>query len=258
MSKHLPISTPQVTIKETLKSIVGTTRSEKSLRKTDIIFNNTVVFDDNYEEKITETQEESIENPDIFLREDNDILVLKGNKLTRLIIPNGSILVGNKKNRPVLLSLPSNPSNQVLTVDTNQDLGIKWSSSSGGGGGGGGGGTGNGMVSKDIFSIGIEEGTQTNYSITTEVVLFNVTDNNTSTTYTKNINFTNPEENEGRIVHIFFDSLGANLKLNFTKDKLMVGSGPSQFLTFSSSGQSASMVYLGAKWRVLNTGAIVS
>ncbi len=61
----------------------------------------------------------------------------------------------------------------------------------------------------------------------------------------------------GQTVNIFFDTAGASLKLDFTADGLCSGSGDARYLIFSTTGQSASLVYVNSKWCVLNTGAAV-
>ena len=39
---------------------------------------------------------------------------------------------------------------------------------------------------------------------------------------------------------------------------LTSGSGTARTLTFSQTGQSASLMYVGSKWRIINTGAAVA
>ena len=65
----------------------------------------------------------------------------------------------------------------------------------------------------------------------------------------------------GQHMHLLFDNNGfatQSIKLNFGTGLLAAGSGLAQYLTFTQTGQSASMVYVGGVWRIINTGASVS
>jgi len=62
----------------------------------------------------------------------------------------------------------------------------------------------------------------------------------------------------GQIAHIFFDTAGAYLELNFGSGGLCAGSGNVQKLKFTQTGQSASLIYVNSKWWIINTGATVS
>ena len=94
----------------------------------------------------------------------------------------------------------------------------------------------------------------TNITLSKNIAYFNISGNDTLTTIDVSINV----GTEGQLSHIFFDTAGTKVKLDFTEDNLYVGTGPAQYLTFSSSGQSATIVYIGSKWRVINTGAATS
>ncbi len=60
-------------------------------------------------------------------------------------------------------------------------------------------------------------------------------------------------------MHLFFDNVvDNNLRLDFGNNLLTSGSGLARYLTFSNTGQSASLMYVGSKWRIINTGAAVS
>jgi hypothetical protein len=66
---------------------------------------------------------------------------------------------------------------------------------------------------------------------------------------------------QGQHLHIFFDNLGINtnkVELDFGTNGLAAGGGYAQYMTFESSGQSSSMIYIGTTWRVINTGATIS
>ena len=65
-------------------------------------------------------------------------------------------------------------------------------------------------------------------------------------------------------MNIIFNNSGSkniNVLVDFENDNLITGTGLSRKLNFVSTGQSASLIYLGDsinKWQILNTGAIVS
>ena len=84
--------------------------------------------------------------------EENDILIGGSSDVVPLVLPKGSILVGNGSSKPQKLTI-GDTDGQVLTVDSNQDLGVKWATVSGGGGGGGGGDSSNGMFSTNTITI---------------------------------------------------------------------------------------------------------
>ena len=65
----------------------------------------------------------------------------------------------------------------------------------------------------------------------------------------------------GQMLIITFDNTGLTdlqLKISFGSDGLVSGSGYSQYLTFSQIGQSAQLIFLESKWRIINTGAAIS
>ena len=211
--------------------------AENQIENINISINNAVVFDDKYKTK-----------------SEGDILVIEKdtennhNKISNLELTKGQIIVGDDSGTPKILDKGTD--GYVLKADDN--LGVTWAESTGGGGGGG---EGNGLVSNS--SLNIPDGLVETLTVNKEVFYFNVTNTTTTNIYTIKIN----ASTNVRLVHFVFDTAGAKLKLDFrvgTSDKLLVGSGPSRYLTFSSSGQAASLVYIGAKWRVLNTGATVS
>lgn len=96
--------------------------------------------------------------------------------------------------------------------------------------------------------------TDTNITLSKNIAYFNISGKDTLTIIDVSINV----GTEGQLSHIFFDTAGTKVKLDFTEHNLYVGTGPAQYLTFSSSGQSATIVYIGSKWRVINTGATTS
>ena len=78
-------------------------------------------------------------------------------------------------------------------------------------------------------------------------------------------------EADGQILHIFFSTTASTrkIRLDFQQsgtDYLLSGSGSARYLTFDTSGQSATLIYTAAltngsvakAWRIINTGAAVS
>ena len=75
---------------------------------------------------------------------------------------------------------------------------------------------------------------------------------------------------DGQIVHLFFATEASNqiIKLDFGATTLASGSGLARYLTFNTTGQSATLVFTSARtinsitiakaWRIINTGATVS
>jgi hypothetical protein len=64
---------------------------------------------------------------------------------------------------------------------------------------------------------------------------------------------------DGQICHIFYDTLnGCTVRLDFGAVGLCSGSGNARYLTFSSRGQSATVIRVNNKWWIINTGASVS
>ena len=63
----------------------------------------------------------------------------------------------------------------------------------------------------------------------------------------------------GETLNLFFDNdLSGSANIDFTSGGLYAGSGLAQYLVFTNSGQSASLIYVGGKWRIINTGATVA
>ena len=65
----------------------------------------------------------------------------------------------------------------------------------------------------------------------------------------------------GQMFNIFFNNsadTNVNLKITFGTNGLVTGNGLNEALTFSTQGQSASMVYIDSLWCIINTGAAVS
>lgn len=95
------------------------------------------------------------------------------------------------------------------------------------------------------------------FSIDSSVILFNLIDavNVTLTTTYTITSVATPGQN----LHIFFDNVATNkLRIDFGVGGLVAGSGLAQYLTFVTTGQAASLIYINSKWRIINTGALVS
>ena len=91
---------------------------------------------------------------------------------------------------------------------------------------------------------------------TNNAVYLNLSDASGTDTATIEVSGSNID---GQNMHLFFDNAGSNnLKLDFGNNLLTSGSGLARYLTFSNTGQSASLMYVGSKWRIINTGAAVS
>ena len=88
------------------------------------------------------------------------------------------------------------------------------------------------------------------------ITLFNLS-NGTSNT----VDVSGNPVDQGASWHVLFDNTGdtsTSLIINFGVNGLVSGSGLAQSLTFSTTGQSASLIYMAEKWRIINTGAVVS
>ena len=95
------------------------------------------------------------------------------------------------------------------------------------------------------------------FNIERSVILFNLVDVvNVALTTTYTIT---SYALAGQNLHIFFDNSGTNkLRIDFGVSGLVAGSGIARYLTFSTTGQSASLIFINSKWRIINTGALVS
>jgi hypothetical protein len=109
-----------------------------------------------------------------------------------------------------------------------------------------------------ISTISTLSGSPTSISSTYNIVLFNISGNDGIyySTLDNGIN--------GQCIDIIFDSSGSNNIVNISfNSKIGTGTGLYDNLSFTTPGQSSSLVYLGNlgtrnRWQVLNTGAIIS
>jgi hypothetical protein len=122
------------------------------------------------------------------------------------------------------------------------------------------------ILTPQIETISDTTATGVSLTITKTVVLLTVTDNDG----TEDITISVAAGTSGQLVHIFFTGEGGtdesrNVRLNFGSNSLISGSGRNQYLTFTVTGQSASLIYINDTsgnnidgWRIINTGAAVS
>ena len=96
----------------------------------------------------------------------------------------------------------------------------------------------------------------TQIAVTKSITLFDI---GTANDYYASVTSASPTD--GQLWNIMYDDTGftgASLRIDFSSSGLVAGSGYAQYLTFNDVGQSASLVYVGSKWRIINTGASVS
>ena len=105
--------------------------------------------------------------------------------------------------------------------------------------------------------LSVSSGSPTPKVVSTSVTLFDLGANNdyfvSYNAQTGNV--------AGQLWHVFFDNNDATLatiRVDFGANKLASGSGLAQYLTFNTNGQSASLIYMGDAWRIINTGAVVT
>lgn len=138
----------------------------------------------------------------------------------------------------------SSPSGNVVVSSTNLDIG---------------GYTKNSIYSTSSNSSYVPN-EDWNVPISSDSILFNFIQSDTAGTYLASIT----SGIHGQKLNIIFNNSGSkniNVLVDFENNNLITGTGLSRKLNFASTGQSASLIYLGDsinKWQILNTGAIVS
>jgi hypothetical protein len=105
-------------------------------------------------------------------------------------------------------------------------------------------------------NIGYTPYTNWNIPITTDTILFNFSNSSTGGSYYANVG----SGIDGQKLNLIFNHTATNIdvSVNFGTDKLIIGSGKATGLTFDTSGQSSTLMYLGYgidSWQALNTGA---
>jgi len=92
--------------------------------------------------------------------------------------------------------------------------------------------------------------------ITSDTILFNFSNSSSNGSYYANVG----AGIDGQKLNLIFNHTSTNIdvSVNFGTNKLIIGSGTATGLTFDTSGQSSSLIYLGYgidAWQALNTGA---
>ena len=105
-------------------------------------------------------------------------------------------------------------------------------------------------------NIGYTPNTPWYIPITTDTILFNFSNSSSNGSYYANVG----AGIDGQKLNLIFNHTSTNIdvSVNFGTDKLIIGSGRATGLTFDTSGQSSSLMYLGYgidSWQALNTGA---
>ena len=116
--------------------------------------------------------------------------------------------------------------------------------------------TGSLVLSTESITSGLStsSGSPTDKAVTTSVSYYNV--GGTDALYTTVAG--NPATN-GQLWHVLFNQGSSEtLRIDFGSNGLATGSGLAQYLTFNTTGQSATVLYMASKWRIINTGAAVS
>ena len=107
---------------------------------------------------------------------------------------------------------------------------------------------------------GTAVGSATLHDPTSSTVFLNASASSTATTYHWDLDAFIGGGN-GSILHLFFDkSVDTDitaLQVNFGTDKLLSGSGSNDYISFTTTGQSASLIYISSAWRIINTGGTV-
>jgi hypothetical protein len=104
---------------------------------------------------------------------------------------------------------------------------------------------------------GYSPSTTWNIPITNDIILFDFVNSDSSGTYWANVG----AGIDGQKLNIIFNNRGSSVisvLANFTTSGLLVDTGPIDGLSFITSGQSTSLVYLGGgidAWQVLNTSS---
>jgi hypothetical protein len=110
-----------------------------------------------------------------------------------------------------------------------------------------------GSITYEDASLSQVSGTPTQITLNTPVILFDIS-NNSNNYYTDISN----QGQSGQTLDIFMETNGGTVKVDFGTNKLVTGGGTFRYLTFNSTGQSASLIYVGSKWRIRNSGALPS
>lgn len=119
----------------------------------------------------------------------------------------------------------------------------------------------NGFTKNSIYRTSNKQGgyvpaTYWDVPLTTDTILFNFNNSSSNGSYYANVGV----GVDGQKLNLIFNSTSTNINVNvfFGTNKLIVGTGFANGLTFNTSGQSSSLIYLAEDidaWQALNTGS---
>ena len=95
----------------------------------------------------------------------------------------------------------------------------------------------------------------------TQSIVYLNSSSSTNQTYIWDLRVATYTPREGQLLNLFYNEVAhADLKLqiNFGTDGLVSGDGTNDTLTFSSIGQSATLIYVQSKWRIINAGGTIA
>ena len=110
-----------------------------------------------------------------------------------------------------------------------------------------------GSITYEDASLSQVSGTPTQITLNTPVILFDIS--NISNNYYTDIS---NQGQTGQTLDIFMETNGGTVQVDFGINTLVTAGGIFRYLTFNSMGQSASLIYIGSKWRIRNSGALPS
>ena len=108
-----------------------------------------------------------------------------------------------------------------------------------------------GSITYEDASLSSVSVTPTQITLNTPIILFDIS--NTSNNYYTDIS---NQGQTGQTLDIFMETNGGTVKVDFGINTLVTAGGIFRYLTFNSMGQSASLIYIGSKWRIRNSGAL--
>ena len=121
----------------------------------------------------------------------------------------------------------------------------------------------NGFTKNSIYRTSNKPGgyvpaTYWDVPLNTDTILFNFNNSSSNGSYYANVGV----GVDGQKLNLIFNSTSTNINVNvfFGTNKLIVGSGFANGLTFETSGQASSLIYLGEDidvWQALNTGSSI-
>jgi len=93
-----------------------------------------------------------------------------------------------------------------------------------------------------------------------DTIVFDISSHGNTNTYYGSIGNGSGTASSGQKLNLIFQNSNEKLRIDFGAGKLGTGGGLARYLTFTTSGQSASLIWLQTlnRWQILNTGATVS